>query len=179
MSKLSVGETNQIEMSLRSRIGSGAGTSLLIRLLLMLNDLLEEAKPPVVSDEEAAKIKADEDAAALALAEEQAVLAQQIADKEASDKAAAEKEAADLAELAKQQAAIAEAEQKRIQEEATLAAATPPTPAVKEGEPVTSITVDEPHPVLEPEPTFNMPPVDEAAPVVEAPASLFDTPTAP
>jgi hypothetical protein len=116
MSKCTDGEMKQIEMAIRNRLGSGGGITLLIGLLLSLNALLEEAKAPVVSAEEAAKKKADEEATSLAAAEEQAVLAQQIADKEASDKDAAEKQAADLAELAKQQAATeaAAAEQKAI-----------------------------------------------------------------
>ena len=110
MAKMTDGEMKAIEIGLWGKLGSGAGTSALLELLTRLNGLLN----PAVFEQPTAE------------------LAQDIADKEESDKAAAEKFAAAAEESRQRMADLI------ASGEGTEVSVTP--------------VVDEPHPVLEPTP---------------------------
>lgn len=142
MAKMTDSEMKQIEITLRGKIGSGGGISALLELLTRLNGLLNPAvfEQPVVvdlTDEEKAAKKAEEDAVVEQVRLEAEKLAQDILDKEASDKFAA----------------AAEDSRQRMAAMVTAGEGTEVLPPpVKGGKSVTSPIVDEPHPVLEPTP---------------------------
>ena len=126
MAKMTDGEMKQIEIFVRGKLGSGAGTSALLELLTRLNGLLNPAvfKQP------------------------DAELAQDILDKEASDREAAEKFAAAAEESRKRMADLI------ASGEGTEVLAPP-------------VVVDEPHPVLEP----------QAVPTIEPHVSVLVDPS--